>query len=493
MFDNYLTIKKSNIILRLILAAPLLSLSAIFLHYNSLIFSAALALAGIITALSWLIKLNEPRSFIGFLILLTLVRPMPKLGNSLISGRLVDAVWFIIAILVFIISIELNRQKPKFWSSIVWLIIMTLSITFSIFNAVVVMQQDFVFRDLFELYRGPYYILILLLSSRIPWTGNQLRKYFYEPLLVGIWLVFAISVMQGFRGWAGSLIEIIYSPKSMGYNVLDLLSSGTSLRIRNSGSFGNPNYYAVVLAITIPFLFAAFYMVHKTLSRFVLIITIIISFIFLLSTGSRTGWIAAIISITSYFLWSMLSKYKRLYNRVRGTKKTGKYFVSIAIILIVIIILFMPRLERLNKTLYEIQIKGIQEIGSFKVKTITGLKFVSEAFIKSPILGLGPLKSIDTYLGDNQYTKLFTRYGIIGMISWWGFWISIYISALKLRKRAKSDVQRALNHAILSIVPSFLVACIGGAFFDATQISTVLLLFIGIAYSGSIINSSKNG
>lgn len=436
-------------------------------------------------------KIDVPQSLIGVLILITLVRPKPSLGNNLISGRLVDAVWLILALAIFVLSLDFDKRKPRLWGGIVWLIVMTLSINISLFIGALFLQQTIVFRDIFELYRGPYYILILLLASRLPWTEHQLREYFYKPFLFGIWIVLIVSFVSGLGGLASHLINIVYSPKYPGYDVLDLVSANADLRLRISGTFGNPNFYAVALAIMVPFLFTGYYMIRQTYLRFVISITIVLSFIFLFSTGSRVGWISGIISIISYFFWDIRSQKKRVRIGVNRTKKAGKYLVIVAILLFAIIIFVGPKLERYTKTLREIENKGISKISSFERKIISGSQYVLLALNKSPILGFGPSKNIDFYQGDNQYSKIFFRYGLIGMVWWWGFWISIFVMAFKMAKRSKSLMQLALNNALLSIVPAFLVACIGGDFFDATQISTILLLFIGVVYSSNISVSNK--
>ena len=69
------------------------------------------------------------------------------------------------------------------------------------------------------------------------------------------------------------------------------------------------------------------------------------------------------------------------------------------------------------------------------------------------------------------------------MTVWFGFWAAVFWRALRLRRRAQTALQANMARAVLASVPAFVLAGFGGAFFDATQVATLFLLLIGIAFS----------
>jgi hypothetical protein len=71
----------------------------------------------------------------------------------------------------------------------------------------------------------------------------------------------------------------------------------------------------------------------------------------------------------------------------------------------------------------------------------------------------------------------------LGLVMWFGFWLTIFRHALRLKRQAQTPLQASMARAVLATVPAFLAAGTGGGFFDATQIATLYLLLIGIALS----------
>ena len=118
------------------------------------------------------------------------------------------------------------------------------------------------------------------------------------------------------------------------------------------------------------------------------------------------------------------------------------------------------------------------------VRKIEGsIDLIKEAWRRSPIVGLGPSKEVGNVLGDTQYSVVFYRYGTAGMLVWFGFWVAVMWHAFRRWRRATTALQAGMLRAVLATVPAFVVAGVGGAFFDARQIATLFLLLIGVAVS----------
>jgi len=144
------------------------------------------------------------------------------------------------------------------------------------------------------------------------------------------------------------------------------------------------------------------------------------------------------------------------------------------------IFLVLPKVYRWEstKTAFLTQ-GGLRTIDSFMIKKEESLRFLPEVLEKSPLFGFGPAKATDRYLGDNQYSEYFYRYGMVGLIVWFGFWVSLLWKAFIIWCHPKNLVQIVFSRALLCVVPGFLLACVGGSFFDATQIMTLMLTLVG--------------
>lgn len=113
-------------------------------------------------ALLWLLKNPHARAIVGGLVFITILRPWPNIGNPFLTGRTVDLLWLFLAFIALIITTGGARRLRRIWSGSYWLLAMTASVLISLTAAVFLMGQPVIVRDLFELYRGPYYFLIFL-------------------------------------------------------------------------------------------------------------------------------------------------------------------------------------------------------------------------------------------------------------------------------------------------------------------------------------------
>lgn len=165
-------------------------------------------------ALLWLLKNHHARAIVGGLVFITILRPWPNVGNPFLTGRAVDLLWLFLAFIALIITTGGARRLRRIWSGSYWLLAMTASVLISLTAAVFLMGQPVIVRDLFELYRGPYYFLIFLVATQVTWDDHQLRDFFFKPLIVALWIAFAVSVLQGLGPELRSLVGYVYTPKS---------------------------------------------------------------------------------------------------------------------------------------------------------------------------------------------------------------------------------------------------------------------------------------
>ena len=282
-------------------------------------------------------------------------------------------------------------------------------------------------------------------------------------------------MLQGLGPELRSLVGYVYTPKSAS-NIVSAFATGG--KIRSSGTFANPNWYGVALAMVIPFLLAGFSGVGRLRLRTAIWLTSVSAFLFLGITGSRTALVAGIMALGIYFLWSMWDSRKRttrLQSTHDGVPRVFTFvFVATFVLLLLVFISQSSRFQELITALTQGSLLDIEYVSH---KWSGSISLARETIERSPLVGLGPSKQI------NQYSRLFFRYGILGLAIWFGFWLAIFRHTLRLKRRAQTPFQAGMARAVLAAVPAFVAAGVGGGFFDATQIATLYLLLIGITFS----------
>jgi len=447
-------------------------------------FAAAAVILAISAAAGFVRRTVSPHALLGAFLLLTILRPLPSVrGDPFVVGRSVDALWLALALAIAVTS---SRRAPgagyvTVWAPGLWLIILTLITGLSTALGSLVPGKTIVLRDLFEMYRWPYYLLVLALASHARWSADQIDVHFIKPLLLGIYVETAITLLQlPQTGYLRSTLEYLYT--------LKYSSAGGAgvLRLHLNGTFANANFMGVALATLLPFVISAFAVAHDAHSRMVASGAIACNCGLILASGSRTGWVAALIAASLYFAYGAVAQRRlRVLRRQAGLPGYRGVAVIAAAGAALVLALVFPHLERFTTTLAELRSGGPMAVASLRTKYEDSVRFVAQAMATSPLFGLGPSKATDSYLGDNQYSVLLYRYGLFGTFCWLAFWARIYASALRALFRSLSFYQAALARAVLSAVPALLVAGATGAFFDSTQIATVVLLLIGIAYAAT--------
>ena len=466
------------------LLMPLIGLAAIVLGTITATLSVDLLLLSLlVVAVVWftLGSLVDPYSAVGNFLLLTLLRPLPSVfGSPYVVGRLIDAIWLGFAFVLLGISARSQTNgRMVAWKTFGWLFVFAVTSLVSLVAASFVQGQDVVPRDFFELYRMPYYYIVFLIAARLSWPKEELIKHFFRPMLIGIWVMVFISALQ-MNPFLNAALEQVYTLKSA------LLSDTVyGFRLRNCGTFSNPNYFGVGLALLIPFLFSSFYLFDSHLSRLLCALSTIAAFGLVVSTGSRTAWIVTVAVVVCYVF-----RMGGIGNNFMFSRRTLTLIIT-GLVVASLLAIVIPRLERFQTTLAETAAGGLQGIRSSRVKYDTTQVFVREVIQTAPVFEMGPSKSVDDYLGDNQYSRLFYRYGAVGLACWLLFWTSLFRKASNAIRHTANDTPALFfSVSLLSMVLAFVLANVGGPFFDATQVATLAFILVGV--SSRVSNSQTD-
>ncbi len=414
----------------------------------------------------------------SWFLLLTMLRPYPvAASNFSLSGRIVDAVWFVI-VLVFLFRLAPWRKVGKDAFPLLWMMLVMLSMIISIVVSTFIMGTV-VIRDVFEFYRVPYYFMVLFFSAQFIWSGETVTRYIVRPILYALVVMVIVSLIDMFNhgGLLGNFVSLVYYMKSQGFAHLP----GGMYYFRSCGTFANPNYFAVALMIMMVFLMSSYSLVSGFKAKALVSMGVFVSFVMVLSSGSRSGMVVVVMSFIIYLFLKIFEKfYYPGLKRKTISENVPRLLLLIFVFLVVIIA--SSRLYRWEGTKRDFfEYGGILGIKSVATKIDQSEYYISEVVDKSFLFGMGPAKNEDSYLGDNQYAKYFYRYGFFGLVVWFGFWISLITKAFHSWSTSRSLVRLSLSRAILCIIPSFMMACFAGSFYDGTQVTTLLFLLTGVS------------
>ena len=259
-------------------------------------------------------------------------------------------------------------------------------------------------RDWNEIVRvsSPLLLVMGLLNADKDFLIKTLNKFFYY----GSFFVIFVA-----------LIEFFF-PRSVGPFVAGLYNSGGQLdyyikynakRIFVTGS--DPNTGAAIVLLFLEFNIICF-LIKRNLS---LLLTSLLLLLVLLSTGSRTGLVAFVVSLLVIVLITEV-KYKR-YNIII-------FFVVSGILLLIVpnipyIYIGFSTLFTGTNTSVLARVDNVQE--------------VLLLFKQSMFFGWGPAKEIHPTVVDGEYILLLRRYGLVGLSSICVFMLYNIIRILKNR------------------------------------------------------------
>ncbi len=423
---------------------------------------------------------------VGGLVFLTILRPLPgTVGPDLVVWkRVMDVVW-----LVFVVSIGLcyiirsQSISLSLLPGIGWLgSISTLSIT-SAFMSATVLETPVVYSDLLEPYRWIYYALVLSIAGGVRWSKHEIKEHLVRPLTWGLGVSYLITFIAAVNPYGRGALTLLYNFDSGGRDLITRIASRTEFGFyyRSSGTFINPNFYGVFISYSIPFILSYYSNIKSKAKRRAVSFVSLFSFAAIVITGSRTAIICSVISVSIY----CVLVYKR------GDAVVHKKFVfGILVCIALAAVLVAPKLARIVYTVQQIRTGGLLEIASLEVKYNQTVRYVSNTISKSPIIGIGPAKGVNQYLGDNQYAKQFVRYGLSGLFLLLGFLITVAKRSWSRLYSEQNSMLVCFRAAIVSSVVAILISFLTGGFFENTQISTIMFILFGVSYSTFSTNHS---
>ena len=325
-----------------------------------------------------------------------------------------------------------------------------------------------------------YFVLYLILSVYI--SGDFKKQIINFSLFSGLFVsVYAIAQHFGIdkNWWVQDVQSRVFS------------------------TFGQPNWLAAYLCVLIPFsLHKILNSKIKSLDFFIGNLSLIIFYLSLLFTKSKSGIIACLISLAIYFLFDLIK-----------TKKINKLLIVDYLLIIIFTVfinnpikdkIFSPKSETKNSTPEVSNKLNITSSGDIRKIVWTG---AIDLWKKFPIFGTGvetfaysyywtrPVEHNLTSEWDYLYNKAHNEYinylattGIVGLTTYSFLIVSILFLLLK-SQFSKKDLD-GLNLAILASFSSLLITNFAG--FSVVITSLFFFLLPTLSSPDQKISPSKN-
>lgn len=332
--------------------------------------------------------------------------------------------------------------------------------------------------------------------------GKKIYDYFF----------YTVTVLNTF----GVLVSLIQFVLLKGYRVHDykgLYIRQGFVESRLFGILASPNYLSLISLIVIIFLVLKICSFEKVY-RYISIVAIVLNFIYIVLSGSRTAFICMMIAAVIY---SIVMFYQK-----------GNIKSLFKVVLAIVVVLFSYKAVnftseqylKFNKERLEVQDKKLEnkdnnlslERTDTSEENISNNRFAiwksTASFVpKKPIFGysggnwyeIGKKTNPDEYiikehyLTHNGYLEILFYNGLAGFISMGVFVLSFFISMVKRIFRDKKE--GLVNKDILSIVMILMVILVSNLFLSSTFYGISLLgitLFLMAGYFYSIVSTDKS-
>ena len=332
--------------------------------------------------------------------------------------------------------------------------------------------------------------------------GKKIYDYFF----------YTVTVLNTF----GVLVSLIQFVLLKGYRVHDykgLYIRQGFVESRLFGILASPNFLSLISLIIIIFLVLKICSFEKVY-RFISIVAIVLNFIYIVLSGSRTAFICMMIAAVIY---SIVMFYK---------KGNVKSLLKVALAIVVVLFSYKAvnftseQYLKFNKERLEVQDKKLEnkdnnlslERTDTSEENISNNRFAiwksTASFVpKKPIFGysggnwyeIGKKTNPDEYiikehyLTHNGYLEILFYNGLAGFISMGIFVLSFFISMVKRIFRDKKE--DLVNKDLLSIVMILMVILVSNLFLSSTFYGVSLLgiiLFLMAGYFYSIVSTDKS-
>lgn len=337
-------------------------------------------------------------TIILFILVLFMILPSNITVSNISMFKIETIVLCIITAYIFFIkNIKFKEiMKNKF-------IICNLIFAASIAVSIIVNHKNILFNDLYEIIK---YIVYPMITLTIITTCDNKENYNFilKTIAISMIIICIWGIIQYFNPFS---INELYIKEFAPTQYETLINNYPAPRI--VGVKTNPSVYGLLVTMGIYFNILYY---QYTKNKFLPISSMILCFINLMMTLTRTIQIAFIISIVIYVAITALQK--------KGWKKSVIYTITI---IAVLVLLFFILPEELTWRLK--QIIDFQNATSW-IGRVEKWKNYYELIKNNLLFGIGPIKNHISQLGyiDSEWIQNILQYGMIGFGTYFAMLIS---------------------------------------------------------------------
>jgi len=330
--------------------------------------------------------------------------------------------------------------------------LLLISVLYTVTHAwwVVIVGAETGIRDLLELVRYPFILLLVLFLIAVQRRVSR-EAFLRRCVIPSIWVSMSLFLVCLFDiPGLSDVIRYVYSGTKSSLN-LDMLW------IRWSIPFENPNFLGVYLVWCL----ATLLFFTKRLPPVSIICCLVLTF----ASGSRTAWVAALyIGI----VWAVATVLHLTRRRLLVLT------LCIAAVTSFFLVIDVGRFARAGLIGEAIARGSILYEGNVAFRVEQMLELGTKTLSVSPVFGFGPAKQALVAVIDSQYLLWLVRMGIIGLVLVMSFYTMI---ALVVPLRAAAREKRHYEAwGIVAFAGATAICLLTGAFLDNMR-----LLFLGAA------------
>ena len=361
--------------------------------------------------------LISPRRAIFLFWPLILLHPDWLLFNKLPLNAGLDDV-FIISLFVGCLIRSMGRLQVK-WPVVAAILFCLITLLGDISSLAAGTELDLQMIVKTALKRSGLILLLFSMSSVIT-TPEQIKKMVYSLL---------------FGAMVGGALVIVYTATPWAYNpfqVPALLLGKEAYQVQIIGPFSSHDRAGGVLGFTVLIGYFLTRLSGSGFRRSVVAIVTGVSFLGLLLSGSRSGWLFVFVPI---MLSSLLSKQKIL----------GFFLIAL---LVIIVIVSVPRFEYLSSRF----LQTTEQLGGRELDYVTSSRYmIWKKALENPNkrwLLFGEGITIEETHTHNNYIAMLKNMGCIGILFWIVYYKRIFAKSIWLKKNDLNPDMAAFFRAI---------------------------------------------
>lgn len=351
-------------------------------------------------------KSPSKRLWVLYLVIFSIIL-IPSVNISGIPDLRLEQViavgYFIIKSLKIIKENEFNLSKHKF--EVVYLgfsLIIVASILMGSIKGIKVLANDF-----FEMFKIINYLgLYLLVVDVIKEKEDKYRVIDFMILCILVSVI--VAIQQYFNLFN---LNEIYVSKIAPTQYVTLVNNYPFPRV--IGLTRNSNIYAVMTSIGAITAWATF-LVNRDKNRIIMAVIFIIATLMTLSRSGFIFLVSGLIMVFLFYIFKINETYLNKFKLLSKKTRLKKILLFSGIFIIVLFVVYKVLPEELTWRL--VSGLNIKDDASFQFRLLNwGQHF--DYFKASPILGVGPIKSVkfDSFV-DNEWLLFLRRYGIVGTL-----------------------------------------------------------------------------